>query len=119
MSFEDSYGELANRLVLQAKLSLQLGKLLPYSGPLVRLVIQEQHELEKKIQAMKYDGVTTSEHARWPTLIILARCDGVMTTAHEHAHRPCQSGCSKQTMPSGIPLPASRHYSGRLLGSRR
>ncbi|KAJ7194537.1 hypothetical protein GGX14DRAFT_351398 [Mycena pura] len=73
MSFEDSYGELANRLILEAKSSSELGKLLPYSGPLVQRVIQEQCELERKIQAMKRDGVTTSEHGRWPTLIILAR----------------------------------------------
>ncbi|KAJ7787752.1 GINS complex Psf1 component [Mycena olivaceomarginata] len=73
MSFGDSYAELANRLVLRAKSSLELGKLLPYDGPLVRLVIQEQCELERKIRALEDDGVTTATHERWPTLIILVR----------------------------------------------
>jgi hypothetical protein len=73
MSFRDSYAELANHLILQAKSSLELGRLLPYNGPLVRLVIQEQHELEKKIWALEDDGVTTAMHACWPTFIILVR----------------------------------------------
>lgn len=73
MSFGDSYAELANRLILRAKASLELGTLLPYDGPLVRLVLQEQHELEKKIQALEHDGVTTSAHECWPTLVILVR----------------------------------------------
>ncbi|KAJ7758584.1 GINS complex Psf1 component [Mycena olivaceomarginata] len=58
---------------LRAKSSLELGRLLPYDGPLVRLVIQEQNELEMKIRALEDDGVTTATHARWPTLIILVR----------------------------------------------
>ncbi|KAJ7697941.1 hypothetical protein B0H14DRAFT_2418021 [Mycena olivaceomarginata] len=73
MSFGDSYADLANRLILRAKSSLELGRLLPYDGPLVRLVIQEQNELEMKIRALEDDGVTTATHARWPTLIILVR----------------------------------------------
>ncbi|KAF8205643.1 hypothetical protein K438DRAFT_1579051 [Mycena galopus ATCC 62051] len=73
MSFEESYAELANHLILRAKSSMELGRLLPYDGPLVRLVLQEQHELERKIRAMQHDGVTTSAHERWPTLVILAR----------------------------------------------
>ncbi|KAF8166339.1 GINS complex Psf1 component [Mycena galopus ATCC 62051] len=73
MSFGDSYAELANRLILQAKSSLDLGTLLPYDGPLVRLVIQEQYELEKRIRALEDDGVTTATHERWPTLVILVR----------------------------------------------
>ncbi|KAJ7767083.1 hypothetical protein B0H14DRAFT_360494 [Mycena olivaceomarginata] len=73
MSFGDSYAELANHLILRAKSSLELGRLLPYDGPLVRLVIQEQHELEKKIRALEDDGVTTATHAHWPTLLILVR----------------------------------------------
>ncbi|KAJ7350654.1 hypothetical protein DFH08DRAFT_995448 [Mycena albidolilacea] len=72
MSFGDSYADLANHLILRAKSSLELGRLLPYDGPLVRLVIQEQHELEMKIRALEDNGVTAM-HARWPTLIILVR----------------------------------------------
>ncbi|KAF8156270.1 hypothetical protein K438DRAFT_2026313 [Mycena galopus ATCC 62051] len=34
MSFDDTYGTLAHDLVLRAKLSMDLGKLLPYDGPL-------------------------------------------------------------------------------------
>ncbi|KAF8126235.1 hypothetical protein K438DRAFT_1790597 [Mycena galopus ATCC 62051] len=73
MSFEESYAALANYLILRAKSSMELGRLLPYDGPLVRLVLQEQHELEKKIRALQHDGVTTSAHERWPTLVILVR----------------------------------------------
>jgi len=73
MSFGDSYAELAHRLILRAKSSLDLGMLLPYDGPLVRLVIQEQYELEKKIRALEDDGVTSPMHERWPTLIVLVR----------------------------------------------
>ncbi|KAF8172261.1 GINS complex Psf1 component [Mycena galopus ATCC 62051] len=73
MSFEESYAELANRLILRAKLSKELGRLLPYDGLLVRLVLQEQHELEKRIRALQQDGVTTSAHERWPTFVILVR----------------------------------------------
>ncbi|KAJ6542684.1 DNA replication complex GINS protein PSF1 [Mycena capillaripes] len=72
MSFEE-YGELAHRLVLRAKLSSDLGSLLPYDGLLVRLVIQEQHALDRKLASMEADGVTTAGHARWPALVILAR----------------------------------------------
>ncbi|KAJ7673421.1 hypothetical protein B0H14DRAFT_3537648 [Mycena olivaceomarginata] len=60
MSFGDSYADLANRLILRAKSSLELGQALPYDGPLVRLVIQEQNELEMKIRALEDDGVTTA-----------------------------------------------------------
>ncbi|KAF8136017.1 hypothetical protein K438DRAFT_1786639 [Mycena galopus ATCC 62051] len=89
MSFEESYAELANRLILRAKLSKELGRLLPYDGLLVRLVLQEQHELEKRIRALQQDGVTT------------------------------QSGPPKQTLSSGIPFAAPRRYSDRLLGRGR
>ncbi|KAF8193240.1 hypothetical protein K438DRAFT_1761944 [Mycena galopus ATCC 62051] len=71
MSFDDSYGELANHLILLAKRSLDLQKLLPYDGPLVRLVIQEQHELSRKIGAMEAGGITM-HHVRWPALVIFA-----------------------------------------------
>ncbi|KAF7366671.1 GINS complex Psf1 component [Mycena sanguinolenta] len=73
MSFEDSFGRLANDLVLRAKLSSELKRLLPYDGPLVRLVLQEQHDLNAKIGAMEAEGVTTSMHERWPALVILIR----------------------------------------------
>ncbi|KAF8209239.1 hypothetical protein K438DRAFT_1754274 [Mycena galopus ATCC 62051] len=71
MSFDDSYGELANCLILLAKHSLDLQKLLPYDGPLVRLVIQEQQELSRKIGAMEAGGITM-HHARWSALVIFA-----------------------------------------------
>ncbi|KAF8190654.1 hypothetical protein K438DRAFT_913946 [Mycena galopus ATCC 62051] len=80
MSFGDSYAELANRLILRAKSSLDLGRLLPYDGPLVRLVIQEQYELERKIRALEDDGVTAPAHDRWPTLIILVQ------VVHQNKH---------------------------------
>ncbi|KAJ7791931.1 hypothetical protein B0H14DRAFT_2624517 [Mycena olivaceomarginata] len=67
MSFGDSYAELANRLVLRAKSSLELGKLLPYDGPL------SNASWRGKIRALEDDGVTTATHERWPTLIILVR----------------------------------------------
>jgi GINS complex subunit 1 len=73
MSFRGSYTELANRLILRAKSSQELGKLLPYDGPLVRLVIQEQHELEREIRGLEDAGVTDATHKRWPALIILVR----------------------------------------------
>ncbi|KAF7324249.1 Dna replication complex gins protein psf1 [Mycena sanguinolenta] len=73
MSFEDNYGQKAYDLILRAKLSLQMGKLLPYDGPLVRLVIQEQHDLNRKLRTMEAEGVTTSTHERWPALVILIR----------------------------------------------
>ncbi|KAJ7363739.1 hypothetical protein DFH08DRAFT_680743, partial [Mycena albidolilacea] len=56
-----------------AKSSLELGRLLPYDGPLICLAIQEQHELERKIRALENNGVTTAAHVHWPTLIILVR----------------------------------------------
>ncbi|KAJ6611686.1 hypothetical protein B0H10DRAFT_1809013 [Mycena sp. CBHHK59/15] len=72
MPFTDSYGELANQLILQSKLSLNLAKLLLYDGPLVRLVIQEQWELDQDIREMEQHGVTVG-HERWPKVVILAR----------------------------------------------
>ncbi|KAF7340964.1 hypothetical protein MSAN_02081800 [Mycena sanguinolenta] len=71
MSFEDSFGRLANDLVLRAKLSMQMGELLPYDGPLVRLILQEQHDLNARLGAMEAAGVTASTHERWPVLVIL------------------------------------------------
>ncbi|KAF7354664.1 hypothetical protein MSAN_01380100 [Mycena sanguinolenta] len=73
MSFEDSFGRLANDLVLRAKLSMQMGELLPYDGPLVRLILQEQHDLNARLGAMEAAGVTASTHERWPVLVILIR----------------------------------------------
>ncbi|KAF7330633.1 hypothetical protein MSAN_02457300 [Mycena sanguinolenta] len=73
MSFEDSFGRLANDLVLRAKLSMQMGELLPYDGPLVRLILQEQHDLNARLGAMEAAGVTASTHERWPMLVILIR----------------------------------------------
>ncbi|KAJ7870816.1 hypothetical protein B0H14DRAFT_2571134 [Mycena olivaceomarginata] len=73
MSFDDAYGTLAYDLVRRAKLSMELNQLLPYDGPLVRRIIQEQHNLDSKIRGMEVDGVTTSTHERWPALVILAR----------------------------------------------
>ncbi|KAJ7713128.1 GINS complex Psf1 component [Mycena olivaceomarginata] len=73
MSFDDAYGTLAYDLVRRAKLSMELDQLLPYDGPLVRRIIQEQHDLDSKIRGMEVDGVTTSTHERWPALVILAR----------------------------------------------
>ncbi|KAJ6453606.1 GINS complex Psf1 component [Mycena sanguinolenta] len=73
MSSEDPYGTAAHHLILRAKLSSEMKKLLPYDGPLVRLVFQEQHDLNAKIGAMEAAGVTTSFHERWPSLIILTR----------------------------------------------
>ncbi|KAJ7019932.1 hypothetical protein C8F04DRAFT_324771 [Mycena alexandri] len=72
MAFDASYGDLANRLVLQSKQSINLAKLLPYDGPLVRQVIQEQRELDRKMRAMEDDGVKTGDE-RWPALVIFAR----------------------------------------------
>lgn len=73
MSFGgDSYGELANHLVLQAKQSMDLAKLLPHDGPLVLQVIQEQKELDRKIREMESNGVEMG-HAKWPALIISVR----------------------------------------------
>ncbi|KAJ7850684.1 hypothetical protein B0H14DRAFT_3866544 [Mycena olivaceomarginata] len=46
---DDTYGKLAYDLVLRAKLSMELDQLLPYDGPLVRLILQEQHDLDSKI----------------------------------------------------------------------
>jgi hypothetical protein len=64
MSFDDAYGTLAYDLVHRAKLSMELDQLLPYDGPLVRRIIQEQHDLDSKIRGMEVDGVTTSTHER-------------------------------------------------------
>ncbi|KAJ7865216.1 hypothetical protein B0H13DRAFT_2353133 [Mycena leptocephala] len=72
MSFEGSYGELANRLVLQSKQSMNLAKLLVYDGPLVRQVIQEQKELDRKLREMESNGVTMRD-PMWPVLVISAR----------------------------------------------
>jgi GINS complex subunit 1 len=72
MSFEDSYGELANRLVLQSKQSMNLGKLLPYDDTLVRQVIQEQKELDKKLRVMESNGVEMGD-PKWPVVVISAR----------------------------------------------
>ncbi|KAK7030572.1 hypothetical protein R3P38DRAFT_2774892 [Favolaschia claudopus] len=68
----ESYGELAHRLVLQSKQSLNLAKLLPYDGPLVQSVIQEQKDLERSIQGMTAEGILP-DHPLWPKLIIQAR----------------------------------------------
>ncbi|KAF8132677.1 DNA replication complex GINS protein PSF1 [Mycena galopus ATCC 62051] len=73
MSFDDTYGTLAHDLVLRAKLSMGLAELLPYDCPLVRRILQEQHDLNSKIGVMEVDGVTASTHERWPALVILAR----------------------------------------------
>ncbi|KAJ7846400.1 GINS complex Psf1 component [Mycena olivaceomarginata] len=73
MSSDDTYGTLAYDLVLRAKLSMQLNQLLPYDGPLVHRIIQEQRDLNSKIGGMEVDGVMTSMHERWPALVILAR----------------------------------------------
>jgi GINS complex subunit 1 len=70
---DDTYGKLAYDLVLRAKLSMELDQLLPYDGPLVRLILQEQHDLDSKIGGLEVDGVTTSMHERWPALVILTR----------------------------------------------
>ncbi|KAJ7799355.1 GINS complex Psf1 component [Mycena olivaceomarginata] len=72
MSFDNAYGTLAYDLVRRAKLSMELDQLLPYDGPLVRHIIQEQHDLDSKIRGIEVDGVTTSTHERWPALVILA-----------------------------------------------
>ncbi|KAF8216647.1 hypothetical protein K438DRAFT_1558985 [Mycena galopus ATCC 62051] len=72
MSFEDSFGRLGNDLVLRAKLSMELGTLLPYDGPLVRLILQEQHDLNARLGAMEGAGVTESTHERWPAIVILS-----------------------------------------------
>ncbi|KAJ7781847.1 GINS complex Psf1 component [Mycena maculata] len=71
MSFDNLYGELANRLVLQSKQSMNLAQLLPYDGPLVQLVIQEQNELDRKLQEMERSGVNMGDEG-WPALVILA-----------------------------------------------
>ncbi|KAJ7367066.1 hypothetical protein DFH08DRAFT_949057 [Mycena albidolilacea] len=63
MSAEDPYGELANHLIRQSKLSLDLGKLLPYD---------EQKDLERSIEVMREDEVLPGDE-RWPKVIILAR----------------------------------------------
>ncbi|KAK7059852.1 hypothetical protein R3P38DRAFT_2495839 [Favolaschia claudopus] len=73
MSFDDTYAESAHRLVLQSKLSMDLRQLLTYNGPLVRLAIEEQCQIDRRMSSMEADGVTTPEHPRWPALIILAR----------------------------------------------
>jgi GINS complex subunit 1 len=72
MSFENSYGELANHLVLQSKQSMNLAKLLPYDNTLVRQVIQEQKELDKKLRVMESNGAKMGD-PKWPVLVILAR----------------------------------------------
>ncbi|KAJ7829976.1 GINS complex Psf1 component [Mycena olivaceomarginata] len=73
MSVEDPYGDLAYHLIRQSKLSLNLGKLLPYNGPLVRSMIQEQKDLERSIvEVLREDGVLPGDE-RWPKTIILAR----------------------------------------------
>lgn len=72
MSFDDSYGELANRLILQSKQSMNLGKLSPYDGPLVRQVIREQKELDRKMRELESSGVKEGD-IMWPVLIISAR----------------------------------------------
>ncbi|KAF8204140.1 GINS complex Psf1 component [Mycena galopus ATCC 62051] len=73
MSFEDSFEHLGNDLVLRAKLSMEMGILLPYDGPLVRLILQEQYDLDARLGAMEAAGVTESTHERWPALVILSR----------------------------------------------
>ncbi|KAJ7229012.1 hypothetical protein GGX14DRAFT_555049 [Mycena pura] len=72
MTSDESYGALANQLVLQSKLSMDLGKLLPYDGPLVRSMLQEQKDLDRKVQQMEGNGVKVG-HSSWPALVILVR----------------------------------------------
>ncbi|KAJ7902593.1 hypothetical protein B0H14DRAFT_2555132 [Mycena olivaceomarginata] len=72
MLFEDSYGELANHLVLQSKQSMNLAKLLPYDDTLVWQVIQEHKELDKKLQAMESNRVEMGD-PKWPVVVISAR----------------------------------------------
>ncbi|KAJ7255189.1 hypothetical protein C8J57DRAFT_1518131 [Mycena rebaudengoi] len=72
MALTHSYGELGNQLIVQSKLSLTLSKLLPYDGPLARLVVQEQHELNSEMTEMEESGVDAG-HQKWPALVILAR----------------------------------------------
>ncbi|KAJ7230439.1 hypothetical protein GGX14DRAFT_553920 [Mycena pura] len=59
MTSDESYGALANQLVLrsESKLSMDLETLLPYDGPLIRYMLQEQKDLG--------NGVKVG-HASWP-----------------------------------------------------
>ncbi|KAF8184305.1 hypothetical protein K438DRAFT_1974500 [Mycena galopus ATCC 62051] len=59
MSFEDSFGRLGNDLVLCAKLSIELGTLLPTTA--------------LSLGAMEGAGVTESMQERWPAIVILSR----------------------------------------------
>ncbi|KAJ7228437.1 hypothetical protein GGX14DRAFT_554532 [Mycena pura] len=67
MTSDESYGALANQLVLrsESKLLMDLETLLPYDGPLIWSMLQEQKDLDGKVQQMEGNGVKVG-HASWP-----------------------------------------------------
>ncbi|KAJ7228441.1 hypothetical protein GGX14DRAFT_554536 [Mycena pura] len=77
MTSDESYGALANQLVLrsESKLSMDLETLLPYDGPLIRSMLQEQKDLDGKVQQMEGNGVKVG-HASWPWMDKLAPLAG-------------------------------------------